>query len=322
MDREDRERHLLQALCQTRDGSLRKRALQSLARHSWAHSDHRILFEAWAALVGAGSGISIQAIAVQATRAGFPDLDFDVLFVPLPHPDEDLAYLLEEIAKDGDHRQAGSAVMKQGQLLWWLGLAEVLAFPVLTLVFIWRWQSTWPASWIIFPIWLVGSFLLHRDTPRFLGARADNLGPALRESGFFFGIVIVIVLVFGLLRGAPWQLDWSDVGRHLWAYFAFCLLQQVALNSFLNNRMISLVSRTWLSSLLVGIMFASAHWPNPVLVPVTLIGGVGMAWLFRRNRNILPLALGQALVGALLGWSMPAAWVHHMRVGPGFYRWK
>jgi hypothetical protein len=205
----------------------------------------------------------------------------------------------------------------------WLSLADVIAIPVVIVIFIWRWQYTWPGSWLIFPVWLMASFLLHRDTPKTLGWRADNLKPAAREAGLFFGIAIVPLLVVGLVAGAPPPVDWHDfLVHHLWNYFAFCLLQQVALNSFLNNRMISLVSRPWLSSLLVGVIFASAHWPNPVLVPVTLAGGAGMAWLFRRNRNILLLALGQALVGTLLGWTVPGAWVHHLRVGPGYYRWK
>jgi hypothetical protein len=209
------------------------------------------------------------------------------------------------------------------RLLRWLSLADVIGIPVVILLFIWRWQYTWPESWLIFPVWLIASFLLHRDTPKTLGWRADNLKPAAREAGIFFGVAIAPLLVAGLAAGAPLPSNWYDfLAHHLWNYFAFCLLQQVALNSFLNNRMISLVSSPWLSSLLVGVIFASAHWPNPVLVPVTLAGGAGMAWLFRRNRNILLLALGQALVGTLLGWTVPATWVHHLRVGPGYYRWK
>ncbi len=64
---------------------------------------------------------------------------------------------------------------------------------------------------------------------------------------------------------------------------------------------------------------AALHWPNPVLVPLTLVGGVGMAWLFARERNILPLALGQAVLGALVWWAFPLAWHHSMRVGPGYW---
>ena len=68
-----------------------------------------------------------------------------------------------------------------------------------------------------------------------------------------------------------------------------------------------------------GLLFGVLHWPNPVLVPLTFIGGVVMCWLFARERNILPLVLGQALLGALVWWAFPLAWHHSMRVGPGYY---
>jgi hypothetical protein len=54
-------------------------------------------------------------------------------------------------------------------------------------------------------------------------------------------------------------------------------------------------------------------------VPLTLLGGVAMAWLFAEERNILPLALGQAVLGALVWWAFPLAWHHSMRVGPGYW---
>jgi hypothetical protein len=44
-----------------------------------------------------------------------------------------------------------------------------------------------------------------------------------------------------------------------------------------------------------------------------------MSWLFSRERNILPLTVGQAILGTLVWWVFPVAWHHGMRVGPGFY---
>jgi len=71
--------------------------------------------------------------------------------------------------------------------------------------------------------------------------------------------------------------------------------------------------------MLTGLIFAACHWPNPVLVPLTLIGGTAMAWMFGRQRNIIPLAIGQAILGSLIFWAFPLAWHHHLRVGPGYY---
>ncbi len=81
----------------------------------------------------------------------------------------------------------------------------------------------------------------------------------------------------------------------------------------------ALVSPRWLSSLLAGAIFAALHWPNPVLVPVTFISGTAMAWLFARQRNIIPLAVGQAILGSLVWWAFPLAWHHSLRVGPVYY---
>jgi membrane protease YdiL (CAAX protease family) len=103
------------------------------------------------------------------------------------------------------------------------------------------------------------------------------------------------------------------------AYFAFCLLQQVALNSYLTNRLFYALEEPRAAALVAGLIFAALHWPNPVLVPLTFVGGTAMSWLFSRERNILPLTVGQAILGTLVWWVFPVAWHHGMRVGPGFY---
>jgi membrane protease YdiL (CAAX protease family) len=75
----------------------------------------------------------------------------------------------------------------------------------------------------------------------------------------------------------------------------------------------------WPAALLAGFAFGALHWPNPVLVPITFVGGVAMAWMFAQERNILPLALGQAVLGSLIWLAFPLAWHHSMRVGPGYW---
>jgi Type II CAAX prenyl endopeptidase Rce1-like len=202
----------------------------------------------------------------------------------------------------------------------WFSLADVTLLPAFILWFIWRLQFTARWTWLIFIIWIVASFLVRRDTPKTLGWRADNLGRATKQSSIAFGLMAAALVAIGFVLGQHAQLPPNLVSwRRLWTYFAFCLLQQVALNSLVHNRMLSLIRNEYVAAGLTGAIFAACHWPNPVLVPLTLVGGAVMAWLFGRVRNIIPLAMGQAILGSIVWWAFPVAWHHHLRVGPGYY---
>jgi len=199
-------------------------------------------------------------------------------------------------------------------------LIEGFAFSVFIALFIWRLQFSHPNSWVVFPLWLVISFVIHRDTPKTLGWRADNLRAAGRQAGIVFGVCIIGLCAVGLYLGALHRLPAHLLdARRFFGYFSFCLLQQIALNSYLMDRFLYAVESPWLAALFASTIFALLHWPNPVLVPLTLVGGFAMCWLFARERNILPLTLGQAVLGGLAWWAFPIAWHHSMRVGPGYY---
>jgi hypothetical protein len=202
-----------------------------------------------------------------------------------------------------------------------LAVLDVLVIAAGTPFFIWKLQSAEPRSWIAFAIWIAASFLVHRDTPATLGWRGDNLAAAAGEAAIALLVQSAALALAGLLL-APHNTLPADLFSmdRVWRYSAFCLLQQVLLNSFYTNRLLSLSSNRPLVSLIAGVTFAAAHWPNPVLVPCTFVIGTVTAWLFSRNRNILPLAVMQALLGTILWWSFPVAWHHRLRVGPGYYR--
>ena len=220
---------------------------------------------------------------------------------------------LEQEAEAG--RAAANSALKR-----WLALVDAVLFPAFILWFIWRLQFTARWTWVIFVAWLAASFLVHRDTTKTLGWRADNLWPATEQALAVFLPMAAGLVATGIFLHAPRHvgaISFAAVG----GYFAFCVLQQVLLNSLLHNRILSLVRSEWTAAALTGTIFAACHWPNPVLVPLTFAGGAAMAWMFGRVRNILPLAVGQALLGVLVSWAFPMSWHHHMRVGPGYYSW-
>ena len=209
--------------------------------------------------------------------------------------------------------------MKRKVLLY-ASLADVTLFPAFILWFIWRLQFTARWTWMILLVWMVASFALHRDTPKTLGWQAANLWEAAKRAALALVVMTAGLIVMGFALHEPAKLPPNLLHWHrLWSYFAFCVLQQVALNSLVHNRMLSLVRNEWIAALLTGGIFSACHWPNPVLVPLTFIAGAVMAWLFGRARNIIPLAIAQALLGSLVFWAFPVAWHHHLRVGPGYF---
>jgi hypothetical protein len=199
-------------------------------------------------------------------------------------------------------------------------LMEGLAFPAFVALYIWRWQEAGPLTWIVFPVWLLLSFFFHRDTPKTLGWRADNLPAAARAAAPVFLIFILAIAITGMALGALHRIPEHFVQpKRFVGYFAFCLLQQIGLQSLTMNRLLEGLKSPQLAALAGGLLFGALHWPNPVLVPLTSVGGTVMCRLFARHRNILPLVLGQAIFGTLVWWAFPLAWHHSMRVGPGYY---
>src|ERR1700676_2005273 len=198
--------------------------------------------------------------------------------------------------------------------------ADIAGVPIFIGWYIWQGQFTAPFALVGALVWLVASCLTHRDTPKTLGMCADNLWRATKQAAIVYGTFAILLFVSGIALGQPLHTppNYRSFGR-LWTYFAFCLAQQTVLNSLLMNRLLSLVGNRRIASAVAGAIFGALHWPNPVLVPLTLSGGTAMAWMFARERNILPLAVGQALLGSLVWWAFPVAWHHMLRVGPGYY---
>jgi len=197
---------------------------------------------------------------------------------------------------------------------------EAFLFCVFVGWYIWQLQASFFYSWLVFPVWMIASFLLNGDSLRSVGLRADNVWAAVKDSALVFLPCIFAVVVVGLMLGAGHRsIAPLLIPRRFFGYMAFCLIQQVGLNSMVTNRLLGAVESPVIASLVSGALFALLHWPNPVLVPITGVGGFLMAWLFAKDRNIFPLAVWQGTTGTLVWWAFPVAWHHAMRVGPGFY---
>lgn len=88
----DLERRLLRALCSASpkrselreedDEKTLEAILTALRRHQWQNPEHRVVFEALALLPGRSKKELREQLPAQATRMGFPDVDWDEYFAP------------------------------------------------------------------------------------------------------------------------------------------------------------------------------------------------------------------------------------------------
>ena len=108
---------------------------------------------------------------------------------------------------------------------------------------------------------------------------------------------------------------------HASGYMLWSLVQQYIQQSFFYVRIERLTSNGRLAALITALLFGLAHLPNPVLTPVTLVGGWILSELFRRYRSLYPLALAHGLIGLAIAVSVPDHIHHHMRVGLGYLRY-
>jgi hypothetical protein len=199
---------------------------------------------------------------------------------------------------------------------------EVLFVFAGVVAFIWRLQFTFPDFAIVLLVFVVATFFLHRDRLHDLGFGSRGLVAGIKQVAMPTLLIGSVLAVAAMARGSSLQaLLAADKFAGLGKYFAWCLLQQFVLQSFFANRLFLILKDERRAAWMNGAIFAAVHIPNPVLVPVTLLGGYLLTRIFFSTRNLVPLALAQAIVGSLLSVAVPVSWHHGLRVGPGYFRW-
>lgn len=147
-----------------------------------------------------------------------------------------------------------------------------------------------------------------------------GLNPASVRRGWWIAPVGAAVAVLILLAAWRWHTLRPPAGGMavylsvllglIWAF-----AQQFLAQSFFFLHFEHLLRSGRRAVIATALLFSSAHIPNPVLVPVTLAGGLIFSELFRRNRTLYLLAVAHALVALALAISVPETVLHDMRVG-------
>jgi len=179
------------------------------------------------------------------------------------------------------------------------------------------------ATGLLFPVAtvFVFMFLSHRargESARDVGWRLDNFGRAARL------LALPMLAIFAVFVGVGWYtsnldfLRWKG-GASIFGTPALGLLwgplQQYALQGFINRRAQVVWGRGWASVLLVALIFAALHLPNPWLTVVTFAGGLLWAYVYQRAPNLLAVGISHSLMTWALVSSIPPSALHNLRVG-------
>ncbi|MGA9996520.1 MAG: CPBP family intramembrane glutamic endopeptidase [Pyrinomonadaceae bacterium] len=185
--------------------------------------------------------------------------------------------------------------------------------------------------WIVLPLaehkFLVGaiplSFALllmlvshraRRETPQQIGWRMDNFLQAVRLL-FFPMLGVAVVIIFIGWRNHSFRLNKLENWEWVAWLFLWGLIQQYALQGFINRRAQIVLGQGYQSALLVAVVFALLHLPNPWLTVATFVGGFIWATVYQRAPNLFALAISHGLMSMLLVWALPPGIMKGLRVG-------
>lgn len=203
--------------------------------------------------------------------------------------------------------------------LHWGSLLEVAIALALLEAALWTLNQPQVVTGFVMLAWVMAATILSGRSTRELGISGTGFRAELWIVPAALGIGCLMVLGSGaagllhILYGARTPI-WHAILYAVWA-----LVQQFLTQSFIFVRLEDVTGSPRRAVLTTAAIFCLAHLPNPVLMPATFLMGLASSELFRRYRNIYPLAIAHAVLGLALAVSLPEAVTRHMRVGMAYW---
>ena len=201
-------------------------------------------------------------------------------------------------------------------------LELALAYTLILLV-IWT-PNPWQRIFYIAAVIALAAILaLSFQSPQALGLQFKNLGRSLWIAILALILAAVIILTAAHMHTLHAPHGASRFIARYWGYALWAFVQQILLQDvFLRRLLVLIPSKPHMAALAAAVLFASAHLPNPILTPITLLWGFLSCLLFLRYRNIIPLAIAHAALGITLAITIPSPLIHNMRVGLSYLHYR
>jgi hypothetical protein len=176
---------------------------------------------------------------------------------------------------------------------------------------------------LVFPVFLCVGLILFSirfrgESWSDLGLRLDNFWPSV------WLLVVPMVIVAALILAVGWQFGSIRFDRHnMFAWLAglvvWAVVQQFILQCYINRRVQLVLGRGLRTTIVVAVIFAALHLPNPWLMVATFVGGLIWAAVFQFEPNLPALALSHAVMSMLLAMSLPNWVLNNLRIGYRYF---
>ncbi len=177
---------------------------------------------------------------------------------------------------------------------------------------------------VIIPVALALAVMMYshrfrRESLRDLGFRFDNFFRALLWLMPPTLIALVILISVGWWLGASVNFFRWHPNRNLLLQLLLGMLwglvQQYALQGFLNRRAMLVIGPGWPSILLIATIFSCLHLPNLWFAGLTFAGGLVWATVYQRVPNLFTLALSHSILTWFVVSTLPERVLYHLRLG-------